>query len=278
MSSDLEKLLYQRLVLHTKKFELLHALNLKSYVKSVHTLNRIHLILNREILVNRKICKHIQKQGYPKDIRKRFVEPVCRTLIAINTVLRKENTVLCQANVFTYSYSVAQKMLTGKQGYFHKRVRAFRRLAEKELALHSTFFQLSRKLPASYQINEDAVRGSWKLVADLQNELRTLAHAVGDTALVKKHGEHALILIGKIQKTEIYEFVQQDVTAIKARVKYVMAHPKENKLAYFLATVYIIAPGTFEMTGVILFFRYFGKYTLSKTRKLRTRFTKASAR
>jgi hypothetical protein len=51
-------------------------------------------------------------------------------------------------------------------------------------------------------------------------------------------------------------------------------HPKENKLAYFLATVYIIAPLTFEMTGAILFFRYLGKYSISKGKMIRERFAR----
>jgi len=41
---------------------------------------------------------------------------------------------------------------------------------------------------------------------------------------------------------------------------YMMKHPKESKIKCALAGAYIIAPLTFELTGVYLFFRYLNKY------------------
>jgi hypothetical protein len=162
-------------------------------------------------------------------------------------------------------------MLTGKQSTFHIQLQEFQKLSDRELALHQLFFELSQKLPKQYRVNEGEVRGNWKLVLQLQHELHRLGYALGDTALVQKHGDKALVLIAKIQGTEIYEFVQKDVVSLKQKVEYIMAHPKDNKLAYFLTTVYIVAPFTFEATGVILFFRYLGKYAVSKTKTFRER-------
>lgn len=119
-------------------------------------------------------------------------------------------------------------------------------------------------------------KSSFKLLVELQNELKRFKDLAGNSELVKKQGEKVLKTIGAIQKTEIYGFIEQDVLYIKGKVEYIVKHPKENKLAYFLATVYIIAPFTFETTGVILFFRYLGKYTISRTKKLRESFSKGS--
>ncbi|MDP3728276.1 MAG: hypothetical protein Q8R18_02360 [bacterium] len=277
MLLEIEKLLYQRYILHTKKFELIRELHPQSYMRSAKTLNKIHIILTREIIVNKKLIRLLRQSSFPQDIQKSFVEPICFRLKEITKVLVQENKVLCQTNIFSLGYSYAQKLFTGKQEYFQKYIRTFHSLAEKELLLHQQIFELSHKLPQSYSVDEQKVRRSWKLVIQLQEELHALAKSVGDTALVKKHGDRVLVLIFQIQKTEIYEFVKQDVGFIKVRVEYIMAHPKEHKLAYFLTTVYIVAPFTFEMTGVILFFRYLGKYTVSRTRKFKTRFTKKAS-
>lgn len=277
MLLEIEKLLYQRYVLHTKKFELLQEITPKSYMKSAKTLNRIHIILTREIIVNKKLARLLRQSSFPLEVKENFVLPVCQNLKKINVLLLQENTVLCQTNVFRLSYSYAQKVFTGKQGYFKKQLRVFYRLTEKEMSLHKEIFVLSHTLPQVHRIDEQKVKSSWKLVIQLQEELRTLAKSIGDTALVKKHGDTALVLISQIQKTEIYEFVKQDIAYIKTKVEYIMAHPKEHKFAYFLTTVYIVAPFTFEMTGVILFFRYLGKYTVSKTKKLKTTFTKKAS-
>ncbi|MBI5798195.1 hypothetical protein HZA98_04810 [Candidatus Woesearchaeota archaeon] len=276
MLSDVEKLLYQRFVLHSHKLELVEELNLNSYAKSLHTLNRIHFIITREIFVTRRLIKTLQATTYTEDIRQDFVLLICAQLEKIQTMLVQEHSTLCQTNVLTYSFSALQKVLTGKQGYFHRRVRVFKKLVNKELVLYRLFFALSEKLPKAYQVPEGQVQKSWKLVLELQREVHVLAKAIGDTSLVRTQGEHILALIAQIQKSEIYEFVQQDVDYIKTKVTYVMKHPKENKLAYFLTTVYIIAPGTFELTGAILFFRYFGKYSLIQAKKFKV-FRRASA-
>lgn len=276
MLSDVEELLYQRFVLHSRKLELVEKLNLKSYAKSLHTLNRIHFIITREIFVTRRLIKTLQATRYTEDIQQEFVLPICVQLQKIQALLMQEHSTLCKTNVLTYSFSSLQKLLTGKQGYFHKRVLVFKKLVNKELALYRLFFALSERLPKAYQVHEGQVQKSWRLVLELQREVHVLARAIGDTSLVRTQGEHILALIAQIQKSEIYEFVQQDVEYVKTKVTYVMKHPKENKLAYFLTTVYIIAPGTFELTGAILFFRYFGKYSLSKAKKFKV-FRKASA-
>ena len=264
MHKDLEKLLYRRFLLHSKKFQLLQGLDLTHYVRSARTLHHIRSLLTKEIAVNIHLIRFLQKESFSPQMHRDFVDPICMQLQEINMVLARERVTLSRIHLFSYSYATLEKMLTGKSIYFSTQLRTFQKLTDKELALHQIFFQLSRKLPKEYQVSEREVRGSWKLVAQLQEELKKIAYALGDTTLVKKHGESALALISQIQKTEIYEFVQQDVLYVQEKVRYVMAHPKENKLAYFLTTVYIIAPGTFEMTGVILFFRYLGKYTLKK--------------
>ena len=274
MQKEIEQLLYERYALHSKRFELLQYLDLKNYPRSARTISVIYNLLQKEIKINLRLIRVLEKEKFPVEIQKLFIHPICIRLQEINAVLSRERVLLSQIHIFSYSYAALQKAITGRQGIFYLQLKEFQKLTDKELALHQIFFDLSQKLPEKYKVSEESVRSSWKLVLQLQNELHRLGYALGDTALVKKHGDKALVLISQIQQSEIYVFIQKDITSIQKKVEYIMAHPKENKLAYFLTTVYIVAPFTFETTGVILFFRYLGKYALIKAKNLRKKPTK----
>ena len=128
---------------------------------------------------------------------------------------------------------------------------------------------MSEELPKKYQLDNKNFKKSWKLLLQLQKELQKLTKNVGNSKVVKLHAERILVIISSLQKTELYEFIKSDIEFIKKKVKYIVDNPKESKLAYALATVYIVSPGTFEMTGAVLFFRYLGKYTISKAKKIK---------
>jgi len=221
------------------------------------------------------LIRHFHRKEFPEFISEKSLHALCVCLEEMNTLLVKEEKILSQIHIFHSSYAALARMITGKSS-FSVILSQVHELFDAELALHQQFFELTSGLLERDPIHKNKIKASWKLVVQLQEELHRLGYALGDTVLVKKHGTRALELISKIQKTEIYEFVQMDVVYIKGKVEYIMAHPKENKLAYFLTTVYIVAPFTFETTAVILFFRYLGKYTFSKGKKLKQKFTKAS--
>lgn len=275
MPSNSEIILYQRYVLHAKKYDLLRAINPKSFSRSLKAIKKIRVLLRKEFHVNTKLIHLLEKEEFSEEVQKTFAIPFCAKLRELNKILRQEQAVLCQTDILTFGIASMQKLFTGKEQIFSRRIKRFYQLVEQELVLHQQLFALSHTFPRSYQVPKEKVKSSWKLVRQLQQELRSLAQSMGNAPLVEKHGTRALVLISRIKKTEIYEFVQQDILSVKGRVEYIMAHPKENKLAYFLTTVYIVSPGTFEMTGIILFFRYLGKYTVSKTKKLRTKWKKA---
>ncbi len=269
MFRKIEKLLLQRLVLNSKKFELVEELDVKSYMNSVNTLNKIHLIITKEITVNKKLSKSLLKLSLDEKFRNKFVKPVVFNLGEINDLLLEESKVLRQVNFFSMSFSYLSFILTGKDGYFLRKIRKFKSLSEKEVELNNVFFELSEELPKRYQLDNKKFKKSWKLLLQLQKELHKLAKNVGNSRVVKLHAERILVIISLLQKTELYEFIKKDVEFIKKKVKYIVDHPKESKLAYALATVYIVSPGTFEMTGAVLFFRYLGKYTISKAKKIK---------
>lgn len=261
MFEDLEKLLYQRFLLHSMKFALLKKIKIKRYFNSVSVLGQVHLIIKKEVSANKKICKYLEKKHFNEDIKEKFVNPICFNLSEINKILLEESNILYKTNFFMYS-------ILGKK-YFKKKLAKFKVLTEKEIELNRIFFDLSKKLPKNYQINEKEVKSELKLLLDLQEELKKLRSSIGNSELVQKHGEKVLVIAKQVQKTEIYGFIEKDVNFIREKVGYVVKHPNENKLIYFLTAVYVVAPLTFEMTGAILFFKYLGKYTISKAKKFR---------
>ncbi len=273
MTSQIEKLLYTRYKLHLRKFQLIQHLNFNNYVRSARNLRTISVIIHKERKINQSLIYHLHKKDFPEVVTKKLILPLCVCLEEMNLILTKELVFLSRITIFNYSYASLLKVLTG-ESIFSKQLVKLHSLFDKELVLHQHFFEFMHDIPEKYRIADKKVKSSWKLVLQLQNELHRLGYALGDTVLVKKHGHKTLALISKIQKSEISGFVKKDIMYIKEKVDYIVAHPKENKLAYFLTTVYIVAPFTFETTGVILFFRYLGKYTVSKGKRIGEKFKK----
>jgi hypothetical protein len=272
MFQKVEKILLKKYELHSKKFELLRTLRLKKYFEAIRIITQVHLIINKELLLNKKLIELLKKENISEEIKGKFVVPILINLIEINNVLNAENRVLYRNNLTKYSYAYLQSLFR-KNKFYARKLRKFWELTEKELELQKVFLTLWNELPKGFD-EEKEFKSSFKLLVELQKELKKFKDAAGNSELVKKQGEKVLKIIKAVQKTEIYGFIKIDVLFIKEKVEYIVKHPKENKLAYFLATVYIIAPLTFEMTGAILFFRYLGKYSISKGKMIRERFAR----
>jgi hypothetical protein len=263
MFATLDKLLLERFVLGQKKYCLIKKLDKNSYMNSLSVLNKIKWIVAKEIKVNFLISRKLR--SFEKDLVC-LVEPVYVNLMEINHVLKEQNRILYKLNFFSMVYS---KFFN--KDYFKNVLITFEAYFEEEVKLNELFLEkdILNLLPKEYRLDKRKLKDSLKLVKQLQVEVHKLGKSVGDRRLVKLHSEKALKLISKVQKTELYGFIQQDVQFVKRKVGYMVKNPKENKVAYALGTFYIVSPLTFEATGVVLFFRYLGKYSVSKVRKIR---------
>ncbi len=261
MFKKIEKLLLQRFVLNQKKYVLIRKLGSCTF-SSISSVGRIGFIIEKEISVNKKVCKALRRLS-PK--YSEVVEPVYSNLHEINKALVEEKKVLFKINYMAWLYSHLNS------SFLKNRVRNLKRSYEHEIALNKFFLEgsLVRFLPKAYRLDKDKLKKSFNLLLKLQEEVHKLASSVGDSRLVKLHGKHVLKLSDLVKKTELYGFVKQDVSFIKRKSFEMIKHPKENKLAYALGTFYIVSPGTFELTGVVLFFKYLGQYSVSKVKKLK---------
>tara|TARA_Y100000310_G_scaffold345082_1_gene461667 strand:+ start:229 stop:1026 length:798 start_codon:yes stop_codon:yes gene_type:complete len=264
MYKKLEKLLCQRVVLNDKKYKLVKKLEKSNFFDRLSLLGKIHLIINKQLSLNKKVRKSLL------NVDKRLtvvIEPVYSVLQETYVVLNKQNKVFYKINFLT--------LLSG--GYFKKCLAEYRVLYSQEIDLNHVFVEkkLFSSFPESYDPKK--LKNAWKLLLELQSELRIMVRNVGNTRVVKAHGKHALKLISLIQKTELYGFIQNDVEYVKKKVKLMIKNPKENKLAYVLGTFYIVSPGTFELTGAVLFVKYIGQYSYAKVKKIKGKALKYKA-
>jgi len=106
------------------------------------------------------------------------------------------------------------------------------------------------------------------LILRLNNELKKLKEYSDNRKKILLESRHILFIIKQLERTDVYWFIKGDITKIKNYLKKVRKNPKNKGLIYVLTSIYIVAPGTFEATGIILFFRYilrlFNKYFLKK--------------
>jgi len=265
MFASLDKLLLERFVLGQKKYCLIKRLNKKSYMNSLSVLNKIRWIIAKEIKVNYLISRKLK--GFDSELVE-LVEPVYVNLLEINHILKQQNRILYKLNFFSMMYC---RLFNNT--YFERVISQFEAYYGEEIKLNELFLEkdILNLLPKKYRVDKKKLRDSLKLVKKLQVEVHKLGKSVGDRKLVKLHSKKTLELISKVQKTELYGFIKQDVQFVKTKVGYMIKNPKENKVAYALGTFYIVSPLTFEATGVVLFFRYLGKYSVSKVRKVRSR-------
>ena len=99
-----------------------------------------------------------------------------------------------------------------------------------------------------------------RLFTRLEEKYQELLTVSESETLVKKTARDRLLLLKKVEQTEVYGFIKKDIAVIREKIEYIRRHPKESRVAYVLTSIYIISPGTFEATFVVLFFRYLIKY------------------
>jgi len=102
------------------------------------------------------------------------------------------------------------------------------------------------------------------LIIDLNRELRKLKKSVNNRRKILLESRHILYIISRLEKTDIYWFINDDISRIKNYIKKLMKNPRNKGIIYIITSIYIVAPGTFEATGIILFFRYIWRYIFKK--------------
>lgn len=107
-----------------------------------------------------------------------------------------------------------------------------------------------------------------KLIDSVNKSIDGLSKAVGNRNEVQKAGKVLLKQLSRLQHTEVYGFLKEDVDNIKKAAKTILQNPKEAKIKSVLASIYLVAPFTFDATGAVIFLRYAAKYANKKSKEL----------
>jgi len=102
------------------------------------------------------------------------------------------------------------------------------------------------------------------LLLKLNKELKKLKDSADNRRKIILESKQILLIINQLERADIYWFIKEDIEKIKRYIKKLRKNPKNKGLVYFLTSVYIVAPFTFEATGVIMFFRYMWRYFFKK--------------
>ncbi|MDD4878498.1 MAG: hypothetical protein PHO02_05685 [Candidatus Nanoarchaeia archaeon] len=147
-------------------------------------------------------------------------------------------------------------------------------LLKKEQELVS---RLEKELPnpkqkkAVIRLSRNQAAQAAQIITSVNNSISNLSNAIGNRKEVQKANKLLMKQIARLQHTEVYGFLREDAGKIKKAAKAILENPGETKLKHMLASIYLVAPFTFDATGAVIFLRYAAKYANKKSKALQNR-------
>ncbi|MFH1455667.1 MAG: hypothetical protein ABIF40_01835 [archaeon] len=274
----LENVLKHMLLLDAKKYRLLAKIyeNEQSSSNIHKNVDALKDTIKKQLRNKERLVWALDHLRINKKIKKQMIEPIVETIGKL-TAIEKEQYKLINEVTFAkiITHKIRNTFSFNKKTFFLHQGRLFKRHYKREI-------ELNRKIAHNIQHNihsytplkkfdkeKEKFYKSFKLLRQIQEELRELERTRKNVNLVQKHAQQILHLIEKVQHTLVYEFIEDDINKLKVRIEYVLDNPNESKMTYFLTSIYLVSPGTFELTFIILFIRYSAKYAIAKTKRMR---------
>lgn len=239
----------EKIKLHSKKYRLMDKLD-RLGLNDLY-LKELRILLKKELIVNKALKKEVRNLS-------RFVDLslVDQQLTNINHTTKKQLDILKRIRFRIF-----------KQVNYN----AFKEACRKEVEQSEFFSKVLRETVTHLrgaELPREEFREGKLLVKQAQKTYAELINAVGNVKKVQQKAKELILINQKLKKTKLYEFIRYDVDFVIDKAKYALKHPKESKLKFVLAGAYIVSPGTFELTGVFLFFRYLTKYIKHKSSRI----------
>lgn len=127
------------------------------------------------------------------------------------------------------------------------------------------------KKPKIIKLNKKQAKQAAKIIFAINKTISRANNAVGNRKEVQKTTKILLKHLARLQHTAVYGFLKEDAEKIRKTAKQILENPSETKLKHMLASLYLVAPFTFDATGAMIVLRYAAKYAHSKSRKLQAR-------
>lgn len=246
---QLFSLFREKIKLHSKKYRLIGMID-RLGLNAVY-LKELKTLLKKEQWINKSLKKEVKKLS-------RFInlDLISEQITNINDTTKKQLDILTRIRFKIF-----------KQVNYD----AFKEACRKEVEQSKFFSKIIGETVTNIQgaeIPKEEFREGRLLVRQAQKTYAELLNAVGNVKKVQQKAKELILINRKIKKTKLYGFIKYDVDFVTGKAKYALKNPKESKLKFFLAGAYIVSPGTFELTGIYLFFRYLTKYVKDKRSRI----------
>jgi len=243
---ELISLFKKKIKLHGKKYHLIDKID-KSSLNPLY-LKELKVLLKEEQKLNNELKKEVNKLSKVINL-----ELVNEQLNNLNSTTKKQYDTLNRIRFRIF-----------KQANYN----LFKEQCKKEVEQSKFFSKILKETVTKTEGMEIPKREFEKgklLVNQAQRTYKELIAAVGNVKKVQEKAKELIMINRKIKQTQLYEFIKYDVDIVTEKATYALKNPKESKLKFFLAGAYIVSPGTFELTGIYLVFRYMAKYAKSKS-------------
>ncbi|MFA5887806.1 MAG: hypothetical protein WC852_03800 [Candidatus Nanoarchaeia archaeon] len=127
------------------------------------------------------------------------------------------------------------------------------------------------KKPKMIKLSKKQAEQAAKIIFAINKTIKQAGNAVGNRKEVQKATKLLLKNLARLQHTEVYGFLREDAGNIRKAAKQMLQNPSETKLKHMLASLYLVAPFTFDATGAVVVLRYAAKYANKKSKGLQAR-------
>ena len=246
---ELFSLFRKKIKLHSMKYHLIDKID-QAGLNSLY-LKELRTLLKEEQKVNKQLKKEVKKLSKFVDL-----SLVSEQLNNIGNTTKKQLDILKRIRLKIFKQSNYQ---------------SFKEACRTEVEQSKFFLKILDETATDIkgmEIPEEEFKEGKLLVKQAQKTYIELIKAVGNVKKVQQKATELILINRKIKRTKLYEFIKYDVDFVTEKARYALKNPKESKLKFILAGAYIVSPGTFELTGIYLFFRYLTKYIKHKTSRV----------
>ena len=244
-------LLKEKIKLHSKKYHLIDRIDKlglnELYLKELKTL------LKKELRINKQLKKEIK--ALSRFINARLINEQLKNIF---TTTKKQLDILNRIKLHLFK----------KTNY-----KQIKEACRKEVEQNKFFSKIIQETVSSKELKipTEEFKKEKFLLKQAQKTYKELIKSIGNVRKVRQKAKELILINKKIKQTQMYEFIKFDIDQITTKAKYALKNPKESKLRFFLASAYIISPGTFELTGIYLFFRYTKRFLKTNLNKRKTK-------
>jgi len=240
--------------IHKRKWHLFYRLFSKKTNRLIMhaVLQRINLAIASQL----RLLKKLEKASAEKQL-----------LNELKKVLEKQKKLLSKARITKIVSNKYMQVISSIEDEAISLLKKEEHLLSK---LENKSFVKPKK-PDMIRLNKKQAEQAAKIIFAINKTINQASNAFGNRKEVQKAAKLLLKHLARLQHTEVYGFLKGDANKIKKAAKAILENPRETKIKSVLASLYLIAPFTFDATGAVIVLRYAAKYANKKSKKLQAR-------